>query len=147
VLDNHPAEPADGDLDAVVVAAAPAVRRDVELLAAAWNVSLGEVVGRLVDHYHRTRRPVPLDPEWPTDTDVAIHCIYRGVRVDGYYHRLTRSVTVTSDPLPGHHFASASGARAGVVSALNPGVAPNGSGWGFWIVTATGKRLRSIRHT
>jgi hypothetical protein len=34
-----------------------------------------------------------------------------------------------------------------VVSALNPSVAPNGSGWDFWIVTATGKTLRSVRFT
>jgi hypothetical protein len=32
-----------------------------------------------------------------------------------------------------------------VVSALNPTTAANGSGWDFWIITATGEILRTIR--
>jgi hypothetical protein len=33
-----------------------------------------------------------------------------------------------------------------VVTALNPSVAPNGSGWDFWIITATGRPLRTLRY-
>lgn len=122
-----------------------AVRREVELLAAAWDISLGEAVGRLVDHYHLTLARHTADTEI-TDTDVAVHRVYAGVRIEGRYNRRTRVLTVTSDPLPGHSFNTPSGARAAVVSAINPAIAPNGSGWDFWIVTATGKTLRSIRH-
>ena len=123
-----------------------AVRREVELLSAAWGISPGEAVGRLVDHYHATYSHRTTGTTELADADVAVHRVYRGVRIEGVYHQTTRSLTVTSEPLYGRTFTSPSGARAAVVSAINPAVAPNGSGWGFWIITATGKTLASIRH-
>jgi hypothetical protein len=122
------------------------VRREVALLAAAWGISPGEAVGRLVDHYHDTCTHRTTGTTELADTDVAVHRVYRGVRIEGAYHQSTRSLTVISEPLHERTFTSPSGARAAVVSALNPAVAPNGSGWDFWIITATVKTVASIRH-
>lgn len=120
--------------------------REILLLAAAWNVAPAAAIGRLIDHYYLTqlggRRHGPVELG---ESDVAVHRVYAGRRIEAVYHRVTGGVTVSSEPLSGRGFRSPSGARAAVVSALNPGVAPNGSGWDFWIVTATGKTLRSIR--
>lgn len=123
------------------------VYREILLLAAAWNVSTVEAIGRLVDHYYLTHAHHPDDAlAAHDDSDLAVHRVYAGRRIEGRYHRATSSVTITSDPLTGRTYRSPSGARAAVVSALNPGVSPNGSGWDFWIITATGKTLRSIRY-
>jgi hypothetical protein len=73
--------------------------------------------------------------------------VYAGTRVEGIYHRPTRGLTVITAPTAGRTFNSPSGARRAVVSALNPTIAPNGSGWDFWIITATGRTLNSIRHS
>ena len=145
------------------IAATAGVRREVELLAAAWAITPGEAVGWLVDHYHRSLRPAADRPGSAVDRpandaerpggdaericgdDVPIHGVYAGVRIAAVYHRRTRSVTVTSDPLPGRHFGSPSGASTAAVAALNPSIEPTRTGWNFWIVTATGKRLRTIR--
>jgi hypothetical protein len=119
------------------------VRREVELLAAAWGISPGEAVGRLVDAYHAAHSQATTGAN---DGDVPVHRVYGGVLVEGLYHCRTHSLTVTTEPLPGRVFTTPSGARVAVVSVLNPTVAPNGSGWDFWIITASGKLLRTIRH-
>jgi hypothetical protein len=122
------------------------VYREVVLLATAWSTTAPEVVSRLVDHYYLTNAAsVEITPTG-NDSGVAIHCVYAGRKVEGRYDPATSSVAITSGPLAGQGFRSPSGARAAVVTALNPRVAPNGSGWTFWTVTATGKTLRSIRY-
>ncbi|WP_051809697.1 hypothetical protein [Actinoplanes subtropicus] len=119
--------------------------REILLLAAAWNISPPQVIGRLVDHYYLTQAENTPTRRSPEPSDVAVHRIYAGQRVEGLYHPETQSMTITNGPLSGRVYRSPSGARGAAVTTLNPGVAPNGSGWDFWIVTATGKTLRSIR--
>lgn len=119
--------------------------REILLLAAAWNVSPQQAIARLVDHYYLTEaRNAQTDPT-PDPSAIAVHRIYIGHRIEASYHPQTQSMTITNGQLAGQHYRSTSGARRAVVAALNPGVAPNGSGWDFWIVTATGKTLQSIR--
>jgi hypothetical protein len=122
--------------------------RDLLLLAAAWNIGPAEVIARLVDHYYLTHSGTHTadgQAEDPADNGIAIHAVYRGQRIDALFHRPTSSVRILTAPLTNQVFRTPSGARAAVVTALNPGVSPNGSGWDFWIVTATGKTLHSLR--
>ena len=121
----------------------PHVGREVDLLAAAWGVSTGDAVGRLVDHFHLTHSSRIANMDAAVQEHIAV---YRGVRVEGLFVPRNRTLTITSPPLAGRVFTSPSGARAAVVRALNPSVAPNGSGWDFWIITATGRLLSTLRY-
>jgi hypothetical protein len=75
---------------------------------------------------------------------VEVHAVYDGRRVNGYYDPSSRTVTIPSGPGRGE-YESPSGAALAVVRALNPHVSPQRNGWSFWIVTATGEFLQSIR--
>lgn len=88
--------------------------------------------------------------ERPDSSDVAehrvpIHVDYQGQRVEATFDPDSEAVVVLSDPLRGRSFASPSGAAVEIVRRLNPDVSPNRNGWNFWIVTATGAPLSSIR--
>jgi hypothetical protein len=75
-----------------------------------------------------------------------VHAIYRGSRIEARFDPRTHAVTITTDgPLQGHAFTTPSGARAAVVTHLNPDVSPIGNGWTFWTVPATGARLHTLR--
>src|SRR4051794_3117109 len=56
--------------------------REILLLAAAWNISPPEVVGRLVDHYYLTHIHRPGGSAERADSDVAVHATYAGRRVE-----------------------------------------------------------------
>ncbi|MFE9941722.1 GmrSD restriction endonuclease domain-containing protein [Streptomyces hirsutus] len=79
-----------------------------------------------------------------TEHGVEVHAVYDGRRVNGYYDPSSRTVTIPSGPGRGE-YESPSGAAVAVVRALNPHVSPHRNGWSFWIVTATGEFLQSIR--
>ncbi|MFI2506695.1 DUF262 domain-containing protein [Streptomyces sp. NPDC018972] len=79
-----------------------------------------------------------------TEHGVEVHAVYDGRRVNGYYNPSSRTVTIPSGPGRGE-YESPSGAALAVVRALNPHVSPQRNGWSFWIVTATGEFLQSIR--
>lgn len=82
--------------------------------------------------------------ELRTEHGVEIHAIYDGRQVSGYYDPSSRTVTIPSGPGRGE-YESPSGAAVALVRALNPHVSPQRNGWSFWIVTATGQLLQSIR--
>jgi hypothetical protein len=82
--------------------------------------------------------------ELRTEHGVEIHAIYESRRVNGYYDPSSRTVTIPSGHGRGA-YETPSGAAVAVVHALNPHVNPNRNGWSFWIVTATGQTLQSIR--
>ncbi|MCM2416635.1 hypothetical protein [Streptomyces sp. RKAG293] len=114
----------------------------ITLLARAWDVSPGEAVRRLVDHF---QRPSPATaPSTPTGDRVAVHAIYDGVRVPGLYDPTTRALTITEGPAAGA-YRTPSGAAAAVLQALKPHVKPNRNGWGFWMVDASGELLQTLR--
>jgi hypothetical protein len=79
-----------------------------------------------------------------TKRGVEVHAVYEGRRTDAFYDPLSRTVTIPSGPGRGE-YDTPSGAAVAVVHALNPHVNPNRNGWSFWIVTATGQLLQSIR--
>lgn len=78
-------------------------------------------------------------------TRVPIHAVYKSNRIEAEFDPGTESVTVTSGPLAGKAYASPSRAAIEVVRSINPKVQPNRNGWGFWLVTSTGRELQSIR--
>ncbi|MFF0461891.1 GmrSD restriction endonuclease domain-containing protein [Streptomyces mexicanus] len=82
--------------------------------------------------------------ELRTEHGVEIHAEYDGRRVNAYYDPSSRTVTIPSGPGRGE-YDSPSGAAVALVHALRPHVSPQRNGWSFWIVTATGKLLQSIR--
>ena len=65
--------------------------------------------------------------------------------MEAQYDPRSSSLKVTAGPAAGRRFKSPSAAAIAVVSELNPHVHPNRNGWSFWTITATGKRLQSIR--
>ncbi|MGW0208998.1 hypothetical protein ACWDZ8_25420 [Streptomyces sp. NPDC003233] len=82
--------------------------------------------------------------ELRTENGVEIYAISESRRVNAYYDPSSRTVTIPSGPGRGD-YDTPSGAAVAVVRALNPHVNPNRNGWSFWIVTATGQLLQSIR--
>lgn len=125
------------------IAVADAVYERVQLLARAWQISTGEVVGRLLDEFLADEaRPDGTDSP---DDRVPIHAVYDGNRIDGIYRVTTKRVDITSGVLSGRSYKSPSGAAIAVVQAHNPSVHPNRNGWSFWTITESGEMLQSIR--
>jgi hypothetical protein len=117
--------------------------------ARVFGVSIAEVVARLV-HGMQTaaeptakRTPPPVSPE--NEDDVAIHAVYQNRRITGFFRQSTAEVRITSDPLVGRIYSSASAAAVAVVEKINPGRAyPHTNGRTFWIVDKTNRNLRSL---
>ncbi|SFQ17694.1 hypothetical protein [Amycolatopsis rubida] len=116
----------------------------VMLLARAWQVSGGEAVRRLLDHFVR-EVGTPAAGQEPADDGVPIYADYGGERVEARYHKATKRVDITSGVLAGRSYKSPSGAAMGVVQALNPNVHNNRNGWSFWFIAENGEALQTIR--
>ncbi|WP_432836768.1 hypothetical protein [Dactylosporangium sp. CA-092794] len=116
----------------------------VQLLANAWEVSEGEAVARLVEHF--ANAPSSAKPKDERQNgQVPIYAIYEATRIEAVYDSNTKGVTITSGKLNGRTYSTPSGAAAAVVSAYNPSVNPNRNGWSFWILSDNGEILQSIR--
>jgi hypothetical protein len=77
--------------------------------------------------------------------DVQLHAKYLGKRVEAVYESSTGRIRITSGPLAGKSFTSASRAAIAVVESVNPArESANTNGRLFWTVVATGQPLRSI---
>ncbi len=117
--------------------------RDLELLAASWQTTVGEAVARLIDSLATASTPAGETAD--AAPLVAVHAVYAGTRTEATFDPRTRVVTTTSGPLSGRSFTSPSSARIAVVRLLNPSVSPIGNGWHFWVITDTGARLHTLR--
>ncbi|MET7639781.1 DUF4357 domain-containing protein [Streptomyces sp. NPDC005438] len=116
----------------------------VTLLSRAWEVTPGQAVARLVDHFHNAAASPVSPPAAPEDDTVPVHAFYRGKRVTGRYDLNNRSLTV--DPGPGEgHYKSPSGAAVAVLRDLKPDGTANRNGWSFWLIDSNGETLQSIR--
>ncbi|WP_242442274.1 hypothetical protein [Streptomyces sp. CB02460] len=114
----------------------------ITLLARAWDVTPGEAVRRLVDHF---QRPSPAAaPSAPANNPVAVHAIYNGAHVPGLYDPATQALTITEGPAAGT-YRTPSGAASAVLQALKPHVKPNRNGWGFWVLDDSGALLQTLR--
>ncbi|MCZ4120243.1 hypothetical protein [Streptomyces sp. H39-S7] len=116
----------------------------IALLARAWDVSPGEAVRRLVEHFQHASPTATTRPA-PAGSWVAVHAIYDGVRVPGLYDPASRALTVTDSPAAGA-YRTPSGAASAVLQALKPQVKPNRNGWEFWTVDDSGELLQTLRH-
>ncbi|MDX3849148.1 hypothetical protein [Streptomyces sp. AK02-01A] len=115
----------------------------ITLLARAWNVTPGEAVRRLVEHFQQPSSVIqPSDV--PAGRYVAVHAIYDGVRVPGLFDPTTQALTITEGPASGS-YRTPSGAAGAVLQALNPHVKPNRNGWGFWTIDSSGELLQTLR--
>lgn len=121
------------------------IRREVALLAGAWQVSEGEAVGRLVDHFRATTIQPDRNTAAIPEQAIAVHATYQGQRVEGLFFPATKRLEVTSGQRAGRTYKSPSGAARAVITAINPHVTPNRDGWTFWIVAETGKLLQTLR--
>lgn len=74
-----------------------------------------------------------------------IFVVYKGHRVEAELARDTDSVTITSGALAQSTYASPSSAARAVVALISPDVNPERNGWDFWLVSATGAAIQSIR--
>ncbi|MFD0583063.1 hypothetical protein [Dactylosporangium darangshiense] len=93
----------------------------------------------------RVRPPSSTAPSLDADDEVRVHVVYKKTRVDGVFNKANHELRITSGPLVGRTFSSPSNAAIAVVEHLNPTREhPSTNGRTFWIVTATGRTLRSI---
>jgi hypothetical protein len=65
--------------------------------------------------------------------------------VDGVFHRPSHRLDISTGPLAGRSYRTPSGAAIAVVSSLDQSVSPNRNGWRFWVVSATGEQLETMR--
>lgn len=114
----------------------------LRLVASALDKTEAETVAHLLDRLARSRREER--PESPAGPE-PIHVIYKGERVDAEFDRDTEAVTVISGPLAGTRYDKPSPAARAVVGLISPDVNPHRNGWSFWIVSATGEPVQSIR--
>ncbi|MDG4822472.1 hypothetical protein O7635_11485 [Asanoa sp. WMMD1127] len=114
----------------------------LEFAANLTGQTKGQVVAQLVARSRLTTQPEAVDGSPST---VKIHCDYNGFRTKALFHRGPGRIEIEDGPLKGRAFRSPSEAAREVVRHYNPAVSPHRNGWVFWVVTATGKQLQTIR--
>jgi hypothetical protein len=116
--------------------------RYLEFAAKIAGVTKGEVVARLVAASSVSAGP---PSEQRVDT-VAIHADYDGHRTNARFVPGPGRIEIADGPLAGKSYKTPSEAARAVVTHFRPEVSPQRNGWIFWVVTATGAPLQSIRH-
>ena len=119
--------------------------RELLSLAAAWRTSVAGALTKLVDDVaadldHDTL----VDPATEVVT-VAVFARHADIRTRGAFNPRSRTITVTSGPLTGRRFATPTGAMCAVIEHADCGTRGPGNGWRFWIVTATGDPIHTLR--
>ena len=113
-------------------------------LARAWGITDEAAIVRLIDSWKRASTGSRDDED-----QVRVHVVYLGERVEGIYHPSTSLMDIVSGPVPSATGLKPSPAAGVVIRAINKArgrrVTGSRNGWGFWIVTATGELLQSIR--
>jgi hypothetical protein len=112
-------------------------------LARAWAISDEAAVVRLIDFWKTSQ-------DSRDDADrVRVHAVYLGERAEGVYHPSTGRMDIVSGPAPAAAGLKPSPAAGQVIrayqSARGQTVRGSRNGWDFWVITATGEPLRSIR--
>jgi hypothetical protein len=114
-------------------------------LAHAWGTSDEGAIVRLIDFWKGASTSSPDGQD-----EVPIHVRYYGHRAEGIYHPSSGLIDIISGPAPKATGLKPSPAAREVINAVNDlrGKAGTGSrnGWVFWLVTATGQPLQSMRH-
>ena len=124
----------------------PATYDRLHLVASALQKTDADTVAYLLDRLGDSRMPEPSPEPSPDPRGIEpIHVVYKGQRVDAEFDRGSQAVTIISGPLAGSFYEKPSPAARAVVELVSPDVNPHRNGWGFWIVTATGQTVQSIR--
>jgi len=119
----------------------------LRLVAGALGKTEADTVAHLLDRLAGAAQQLPPPPPAPQPDEnvVALHTVYKGERVEATFDRSTQAVTITSGRLAGTTYDKPSPAARAVVALVDPRVNPHRNGWEFWIVSATGQTLQSIR--
>jgi hypothetical protein len=104
------------------------------------GISKGQVIARLVAQ----ARSSPDQENDGRRDQVAIHADYVGHRTHARFISPGR-VEVVDGPLAGTAYRSPSEAARAVVANYKPTVSPHRNGWSFWILTASGDPLQTLR--
>jgi hypothetical protein len=127
-----------------------ATEQDLHLLASAWGISPGAAVTRLIAEFRAVSKVTSGSAERqaaPTPV-IDIHVDYAGTRVAATFNPKTTAVRIVDGPLAGKTFPKPSSASRAVIGWLNPAQkSRSANGFEFWMVTATGKRLQTVRPT
>lgn len=118
----------------------------LEFAARIAGLSKGDVVARMVDIY-RTAQEDSEQAASPEPSGVPIHADYEGHRTYARFIPGPGRIEILSGPCSGSVYRTPSEAARAVVSAYKPTVSPHRNGWAFWIVTATGAQLQTLRHS
>jgi hypothetical protein len=110
------------------------------------GLTKGEVVAQLVDLYRASDPHQSAEGSASTE-GIPIHADYDGYRTIALFYSAPPRVEITEGPLAGGKFKSPSEAARAVVTHFKPSVSPHRNGWAFWVVTATGRRLETIRRS
>lgn len=128
--------------------------RELLSVAVAWHTTVTGALARLV-----TELAGSLEPDDPTTTPgtpnaspnqaatspVAVFARHAGTRTKATFNPHTHAVTITNGPLTGQSFTTPTAAMCAVILASGSTTHGPGNGWRFWIVTATGQPIRSLR--
>jgi hypothetical protein len=113
-------------------------------LARAWGISDEAAIVRLIAFWKNASSDTQEDVDL-----VRVHVVYLGERVDGIYHLSTGLIDIISGPAPKATGLKPSPAAGEVIRAINEAkgreVTGSRNGWSFWVVTASGGLLQSIR--
>jgi hypothetical protein len=110
-------------------------------LARAWGISDDAVIIRLIESWKAAGTATG-------DGHIPVHAIYRGQRAEGVYNPDSGRIDLTSGPATGTDLKP-SPAAGEVIRAVQAGrgytVRGSRNGWQFWLITATGEALQTIR--
>lgn len=116
-------------------------------LASAWGISEDAAIVHLIDVWKGAS--TSSRDERDEEDQVRVHVVYLGERAEGIYHPSTGLIDIISGSAPRATGLKPSPAAGEVIRAVNRAKGRPGSGsrngWYFWIVTATGELLQSIR--
>lgn len=122
-----------------------ATDRYLEFAASVAGLTKGQVVARLVEQVQAMARGAA-EVKGEEGGPIKIHADYAGHRTSAVFVPGPGRIEISAGPLAGQTFRSPSEAARKVVEHRRPGVSPHRNGWSFWIVSATGAPLQSLRH-
>jgi hypothetical protein len=114
---------------------------ELEWLAVSWNITLSEVVNRLIYNIiYPGRHEAPARPE----SAVAVFATFNDTRIDATVNVTTGAVTLHGSPWAGATYASPELAEDAATDRLDPDGEPVLDGWTPWRLTATRTSLHDF---
>ncbi|MEV0393104.1 hypothetical protein [Polymorphospora rubra] len=119
----------------------------LDFAAGVAGLTKGQVVARLVEQA-RAASQAQATPakDGAEPAPVRIHADYAGQRTQAFFVPGPGRIEIVSGPLSGQVFRTPSEAARAIVMDARPDVSPARNGWTFFLVTATGQPLQTLRH-